>query len=339
MINGHGDEYVGELEANFSSNVWYGAENEALYSHLASIMPTTTRYPETDAASLNQMIAAKNNIKTTQVAVCNGSTEAFYLIAQSFACSVSLIVAPTFSEYADACRLNKHKVHLSSRENLKQNIETLKPALVWICNPNNPDGFSYTTKVIRELITDFPQIIFVIDQAYKEFCMNEAILANEINQYSNLILVQSLTKRYSIPGLRLGYLISNENLVAKITGFRIPWSVNTLAIEAGKFILEHDKTKLNLEVWLEETRLFQHNINELGGYEICTSQTPYFLVKLLNGKAKDLKAFLLNDKILVREATNFEGLEGEYIRIITLARDKNELLISKLEAWNRNITA
>jgi len=339
MIQGHGDEYVGELDANFSSNVWSGAENEALYSHLASIMPTTTHYPEPDAVSLCKLIALKNNIQPAQVAVCNGSTEAFYLIAQSFTGSDSLIVAPTFSEYADACRLNNHTVHLTSRDELKHNIQTLKPDLVWICNPNNPDGLLYTTKEIRELIASFPQTIFVIDQAYKEFCLNEVIQANEINQYSNLILVQSMTKRYSIPGLRLGYLISNENTVLRINKFRIPWSVNSLAIEAGKFILEHDKSKLNLEVWLEETRLFQHKINELGVFKIYSSQTPYFLIKVLNGKAKDLKAFLLNDKILVREATNFEGLEGEFIRIITLSTDNNELLISKLKAWNRYITA
>jgi threonine-phosphate decarboxylase len=339
MIHGHGDEYTGELLANFSSNVWYGAENEALYNHLASLLPSTTCYPETNAVSLLEVIASKIDIKQNEIAVCNGAIEAFYLIAHAFAGSVSLIVAPTFSEYADACRLHNHRVYLSPREELVHTIETIKPHIIWICNPNNPDGYCYPALTIRELIKSYPQSVFVIDQAYKEFCLNETIPANEINAYPNLILVQSLTKRYSIPGLRLGYLISNEDIVTKINRFRIPWSVNTLAIGAGKYILETDTTSFKLEVWLEETKLLQHNINALNTLIAHPSATPYFLIKMLRGNAKELTIFLLKDKVLVRDATNFEGLEGEYIRIISLSADKNKLLLDKLAEWDRSITA
>ena len=142
--------------------------------------------------------------------------------------------------------------------------------------------------------------------------MPPSIPANEINAYPNLILVQSLTKRYSIPGLRLGYLISNEDIVTNINRFRIPWSVNTLAIEAGKYILETGSTGFKLEVWLEETKILQHNINALNALKTLPSGTPYFLIKLLRGNAGELTDFLLKYKVLVRDASNFEGLEGEF---------------------------
>ncbi|MDO9152615.1 MAG: aminotransferase class I/II-fold pyridoxal phosphate-dependent enzyme [Paludibacter sp.] len=336
MINGHGDEFSEELKANFSSNVWYGADNSALYNHLYNSMLLTTRYPETDAVSLKIDFATKHGINPTQLVVCNGSTEAFYLIAHAFSGKTSLIVSPTFSEYADACRMHKHQVHFTKRESLIENIEILSPNIVWLCNPNNPDGFCYSVQELKSMIAIFPLTIFVIDQAYKDFTLKESLKANELKNYPNLILVQSLTKRYSIPGLRLGCLISTEQLINKINPFRIPWTVNTLAIEAGKHILKNDIGYFPIKEWLIATKIFQEKINALDVFKTIPTETPYFLVQLKKGTAKDLKCFLLTEKILIRDATNFEGLEGEYVRLCTLSEDNNNLLISNLEIWNQN---
>jgi threonine-phosphate decarboxylase len=338
MINGHGDEYMGELEANFSSNVWYGADNSALYKHLYSQMHTVKRYPDTEAGSLKQLLAEKNRVATNQLLICNGSTEAFYLIANAFSGSQSLIVSPTFSEYADACRMYNHSVRHTDYKNLYTDIETLKPDLVWICNPNNPDGNCFEATEIKQLLTSYPDSIFVIDQAYIHFTQREICVVNEIQKYHNLTIVQSLTKRYAIPGLRLGYLMASETIANRINQFRMPWSVNSLAIEAGKFILENDNDEFQLQDWLCECDTLRIQIDSFECFKCVPGVTPYFLVKLNNGKASDLKAFLLSHKILVRQATNFEGLEGEYIRICTLSKEKNDLLINKLNEWNQFVT-
>jgi len=338
MINGHGDEYVGELEANFSSNVWYGADNSALCKHLYSQMYTIERYPDTEASSLKQLLAENNHIKTNQLLICNGSTEAFYLIANAFSGSKSSIVTPTFSEYADACRMHNHNVRLTNRTDLNTHIKIVKPDLVWICNPNNPDGNCFETTEIIQLLTNYPDSIFVIDQAYIHFTQREICVVNEIHKYPNLIIVQSLTKRHAIPGLRLGYLMASGTIITRISQFRMPWSVNSLAIESGKFILENDNDGFQLQDWLCECDTLRIQIDSFECFKCVPSVTPYFLVKLNNGKASDLKAFLLSHKILVRQATNFEGLEGEYIRICTLSKEKNDLLINKLNQWNRSVT-
>ena len=120
--------------------------------------------------------------------------------------------------------------------------------------------------------------------------------------------------------------------------FRMPWTVNSLAIEAGKFILKNEKDEFQLHNWLCECEILRNKIDSFECFNIVPSQTPYFLVKLNNGNASDLKTFLLNHKILVRQATNFEGLEGEYIRICALSKDKNDLLINKLKEWNLSFT-
>ncbi len=337
MINGHGDEYVGELEANFSSNVWYGADNSALYKHLYSQMHTIERYPDTEVCSLKQPLSKKNKIATTQLLICNGSTEAFYLIANAFSGSTSLIVTPTFSEYADACKMHKHMVQCTNYKNLTIDIETSKPNLVWICNPNNPDGYCLETDEIKQLLLSYPKSIFVMDEAYIHFTQQKVCMVDELQNHSNLIIIQSLTKRYAIPGLRLGYIMTSETLIAKVSLFRMPWSVNTLAIEAGKFILENDTNEFQLVSWLNECNLLKKSIDLLHCFDTIPSKTPYFLVKLKMGKASDLKTFLLNYKILVRQATNFEGLQGEYIRICTLSEEKNDLLINKLNEWSLSV--
>jgi threonine-phosphate decarboxylase len=337
MINGHGDDIQTELIANFSSNVWYGADNTALYQHLSALLPGINRYPEVDAHSLKIALATQNIVEPSQVLVCNGSTEAFYLIANASSGQTSLIVNPTFSEYADACRIHNHTVYQTNRNIISENIERLKPDLVWICNPNNPDGHCFTATELIQLFRRFRQQTFIIDQAYIDFTLNDSNLIPEIQHIENLIVIQSLTKRFAIPGLRLGYLVSSEKYIANIEKFKMPWSVNSLAIEAGKYILNNANKDFKIEAWLEESTLFRKQINDLGNYKTFDTATPYFLVKLKRGKAKELKSFLLKDHILIRDATNFESLEGEFIRLCTQSTHINNLLISHLEKWSQSI--
>ncbi len=337
MINGHGDEIQTELKANFSSNVWYGADNSALYQYLSASLPQVARYPEADANSLKLALAACNKVESSQILVGNGSTEAFYLIANAFSGKKSLILTPTFSEYADACRIHNHIVYQTNRKNLCGDIESLKPDLIWICNPNNPDGHCFTATELVQLFQHFPHSIFIIDQAYIDFTLNNANLIPEIQQADNLIIIQSLTKRFAIPGLRLGYIVSSEQHISTIEKFKMPWSVNSLAIEAGKFILNHIDQNFNIEAWIKETAVFKQQINNLDNFETTNTQTPYFLVKLKSGKARELKSFLLDKKILVRDATNFEGLQGEHIRLCTQSAQINNLLITYLEKWSQSV--
>lgn len=337
MINGHGDEIQTELIANFSSNVWYSADNSALYQHLSASLPQIARYPEADAYSLKLALATQNKIEPSQVLVCNGSTEAFYLIANAFFGKKSLIVTPTFSEYADACRIHNHSVYQTNRNNLCENIDNLQPDLVWICNPNNPDGHCFTATELIQLFRSFPDSTFIIDQAYIDFTLIEANIIPEIPHYNNIIVVQSLTKRFAIPGLRLGYIVSSKESINKIEKYKMPWSVNSLAIEAGKYILNGGNKDFTLEAWLEDTSIFKQQINDLDNFKIIETEMPYFLIKLKSGKASELKSYLLNEKILVRDATNFEGLEGEFVRICTLSTELNNLFITKLKIWNQSI--
>jgi Histidinol-phosphate/aromatic aminotransferase and cobyric acid decarboxylase len=332
----HGDDYQGELKANFSSNIWYNADNSALYLHLAAKLPTVRRYPEMESESLKQLLAEKLSLKNEQLTMGNGSVEIIYRIAQAHQNKKSLIVSPTFSEYAKACELNNHKIKTCAFDKLDENILDFQPDLVWICNPNNPNGYFINNSTLTNLFAINKNTIFIIDQSFIQFCRLPGLENSDINKFKNIILIYSLTKRYSIPGLRLGYAVSDENIMNRLNRFTIPWSVNSLAIEAAKYIFGN-KDNFDIDEWLLETDRFRKQIDALGIFETKPGVTPFFLVKLLRGKAADLKEFLLNDGLLIRNANNFETNGNEFIRLITLGKQDNNKLINKLSEWKSSL--
>jgi len=338
MTNEHGDDFQGTLKANFSSNVWYGADNTALYNHLSISLIKTTRYPEPNAESLQTLIANMQNLQSTQISIGNGSIDIIYRIAQAYREKKSIIVSPTFSEYSKACTINQHTIKLCYRENLSIEIDKFQPNLIWLCNPNNPDGACFDRKELQAIFYTYPQVTFIVDQSFIDFTLQETLPATSICEFPNLILIYSLTKRFSIPGLRIGYVIASESVILQLNHYKIPWSVNTLAIEAGKFILNKQVDSFDLKLWLTETIRFQSEIEKIGCFKTRPSQTPFFLVELTNGKAADLKTFLLEEGILIRNATNFENNGMEIIRLNTLSREQNNLLINTLKAWNCNLS-
>ena len=120
MIEGHGDDIhryeAGMVRMNFSTNIYQQADHSALKAHLAERMDVINNYPEPEPLSLERMIAERLGINADCVMVTNGATEAIYLIAQKLHRSVSIIPQPTFSEYADACRINNHIVTQPDRQ-------------------------------------------------------------------------------------------------------------------------------------------------------------------------------------------------------------------------------
>ena len=203
MLNGHGDDLhsvEGEIKYNFSSNVYYKGCPLSLLDEIAINTHKIQSYPSPVASELNVLAAKKFKLNKKQFLFTNGATEAFYLIAQLFSKKKAAIVAPTFSEYEDACRIFNLKYQLISRNEIKDNDADL----VFICNPNNPDGAVFSKNELIQFLKVKPNTIFVIDEAYIEFTNATTSIIPLIEEYSNLIVVRSLTKTFTIPGLRLG---------------------------------------------------------------------------------------------------------------------------------------
>ncbi|WP_431167229.1 pyridoxal phosphate-dependent aminotransferase [Tenacibaculum halocynthiae] len=334
MLNGHGDDLhliEGKIKYNFSSNVYYKGCPKPLLDEISKNIKEIQSYPSPIANELNELAAKKFQLHSNQFLFTNGATEAFYLIAQLFSRKKAAIVAPTFAEYEDACNIFKLDYQLIS----KSEIKDANADILFICNPNNPTGHIFSNKELALLFKQKPATTFVIDEAYIEFTNNLESVASLTTTHTNLIVVRSLTKTFTIPGLRLGYIISNASNISALLPLKMPWSVNVLAIKAGEFIFNNYKTlQFNASELLEKTSIFKKELERIKGIKVCESNTSYFLIELIDTSAKKLKEYLIEKhQILIRDATNFNNLEGEYIRLSTQSKAANQLLIQALKEW------
>jgi threonine-phosphate decarboxylase len=335
MLIGHGDDAPQSLAANFSSNVWYGANNTLLYAHITDHLRDTRRYPEALPDRLTNSVAAYHNLTDENVLITNGATEAIYLVAQTFSKYRTAIIIPSFSEYEDACNLHEHKLTFIDEAEITAHT-VFTEQLVFIGNPNNPSGKAYTKTFVETLLHNNPNTIFVIDEAYADFTIVDNSAVNCIGKFENLIIIRSLTKTFCIPGLRLGYIIASNAHINKIMKYKMPWSVNVVAIRAGEFIFNAiEKYQIPLKDWLNETLRISNKIKKLDNFNVYTSDTTYLLCQTLKSTASSLKQYLLQKHdILIRDASNFRGLTPSHFRVCTQTHAQNELLIDALKEWN-----
>lgn len=338
MLFGHGDDFYNsprEITINFSSNVWHGANLDKLKEHLNTQFDKLTRYPEPDAATLKRLLARRYEVSEENLVVTNGSITAFYLIAQAWKGAKSTIAVPSFSEYEDAARLHGHEITFFSTSDDLSELSLEGQDFCWICNPNNPDGKLIHRTELLALIAANRQTTFIVDQAYVAFTTEDLLKPADVKNHENLIIVQSISKAYNIPGLRIGYLIAHPALVQRINRYIIPWSLNAMAIEASKYILIHPaQFTLPIRKWQRETAEFIYQLNKLDGLEVIPTATTFFLVRLKKGTAADLKKHLLDTEgILIRDASNFRGLDETYFRLSTQTTAENQRLAAVLKEW------
>jgi threonine-phosphate decarboxylase len=339
MLAGHGDDILHNVKINFSSNVWYGANNRLLEDHLAGQMQVVRRYPEAAAGSLQHHIAGYHKVKNNEILVTNGATEAIYLIAQAFSGQHATIIVPTFAEYEDACEQNRLKLQFLPEYSVHKDCRFEK-GLVFLCNPNNPTGKEFPHSLIKSLAENNPDTIFVIDEAYADYTLTDNSVLPIIRKYPNLIIIRSLTKPFCIPGLRLGYLVGNEPVVKRIRIYKMPWSVNALAIEAGHFIFDHiNEYQLSVKDWLDEALWLATEIGKIPGFQSFPANTPYFLCTSKYEHATHLKQYLLDEHgILIRAASNFRALTINHFRVCTQPREENNKLLEALWIWTKKFS-
>lgn len=339
MIYGHGDDGYNypEVKDNFSSNARCDTNLSGLKNYLTGKLDLISSYPEPDAASLATEIARQAGVSPEAVCITNGATEAFYLLAGLQEKGHSLIPIPTFGEYADACALSHHTITYISQQE-----ETLPTDsdMVWICNPNNPDGQVHSGEKLRRWIETHPNTLFILDHSYEAFTEETLFSIPETKAFPQVITVHSLTKQYGIPGLRLGYITAAPEIIRQISTRKMPWSVNALALEAGKYILSHpEEFQIDIRNLLQEKDRFSSELSTIEGIKVYPSHTHFFLISLGRNQAKDLKKYLVEkEKILIRDASNFKGLDPGYIRVCTLTPEVNNRFVNALKKWMHSVT-
>ncbi|MBQ9215207.1 MAG: aminotransferase class I/II-fold pyridoxal phosphate-dependent enzyme [Prevotella sp.] len=335
MIFGHGDDtfrFGDKIKINFSSNVYFGADYSALKQHLMKHFDIVGHYPEPEAQSLERILAAHLGVSENSVMVTNGANEAIYLIAQLYQGWASIIPQPTFNEYEDACRAFNHLISYDATDEL----EVLpQDRIYWLCNPNNPTGNVLLKSLVNHIIRQHPRYLYVIDQSYADYTLCPMLEPREMTDCYNLLLIHSLSKKYCIPGLRLGYIVASPIIIDRLRDIRQPWTVNAMAIEAGKFLVENDINMIpDLKDYLEEAQRLHSRLSEQEGLMLMKSDTNFMLVNIDIGNTQELKRWLIdNYGILIRDASNFRGLDNHCFRVTAQKPSENDLLIEALAKY------
>lgn len=323
MIEGHGDDLYryNNIKMNFSSNIYNGTDLSELYAFLNTRLDVIRSYPEPSAASLERLIAADSGISPDEVMVTSGAVDAIYLIAQTYRHECTChVVQPTFREYEDACRVFGYQ-------------ECPDGALCWLCNPNNPSGTVMPADEVLPLAARHR--LLVVDQSYEDYTMASLLSPAEATLHGNIILLHSMTKRYAVPGLRLGYITAPAAIIGRLREQYRPWAINALSLEAGKWLVERGKTAItDLPSYLAETQRLRQALNRIDGLEAMETGTNFCLCTIQSREASELKEYLAREHgILIRDASNFTGLTPHHFRIATQSPAENDALIAAIKGF------
>ncbi|MDB5339724.1 MAG: histidinol-phosphate aminotransferase family protein [Planctomycetaceae bacterium] len=295
-------------------------------------------YPDRDATEFRQALASHLGVPKDCLIAGNGSSELLYLIGLAFLRSADqvLVVGPTYSEYSrvaqlmgatvSCCQASPRSGFQFPTRSLEESIRALRPRAVFVCHPNNPTGQLTPTAAIYLWADEFPQTLFIIDEAYIEFSPDAQSFTKSIRD--NIVVLRSMTKAHGLAGLRLGYAVSTPAVIDLLARVRPPWSVSTIAQNAGIAALQ-DSTYLQraLASLAAEKTLLEERLAALGAMTF-PSETHFFLIRVANATAT--RQQLLNSGILVRDCTSF-GMPG-FLRISPQTPPQNTLFC---EAWKQ----
>ncbi len=300
------------------------------------------RYPDSACTQLRNLLASHLGIESSNIIVGNGSMEIIRLITCVFLTreTPSLIAIPTFGEYEVACHIagsrvidyrtdpsNGFKVDIGSF--VKLIIEN-QPAVVFLCNPNNPTGTQMSPEDIDRVLTACNNSLLVVDEAYISFATDPWSAIALVNQ-GNVAIIRSMTKDYALAGLRLGYAVARTDIIDLLRKVCPPWNVNTIAQNAGAVALE-DKAHLErCKQDIREAKAFlSQSLHEMG-LRPLPSSTHFFLINV--GNAVRFRSRLLQYGIMVRDCTSF-GLP-EYVRISPRSIPECERLVQAISEITR----
>lgn len=226
--------------------------------------------------------------------------------------------------------------------NLKNELEN-KYDLLIICNPNNPTGkflkLAQTEEILKEC-NKYDTKLF-IDEAFIEFLadgMKESIINTEENK-KNLFVTRAFTKFFAIPGLRLGYgMYFDKELEKKISEKKEPWSVNNFAEMAGLTVLDDAEYIEKTLKWIAEEKIYMYEkLNKISGMKVYETEVNFITGKIdeklfsegLN--VKILREKMLEQGILIRDASNFKFLDERFFRLAIKDRASNERVIEAMK--------
>lgn len=356
---------------DFSANINPLGPPQGVKEEVLRAVEEVSYYPEPQARTLRKELAAAYGVDPREVIVGNGAAELIFLYCRARNGLQAVMPAPTFSEYALACRAAAGAVHtfpLPEQESfhlsgekilqryslLQQQWKKKQQATVFICHPNNPTGTMLPHAELQKLVHGLNGAgagVF-LDLSFQGFipgqCLeNGALPAVPLDYFQEIIaapaelfLLFSFTKMFALPGVRLGFGIGPRQLIAAMEQKRDPWSVNVMAQRAGiKCLQEDEYVKKSVALLTAARQQLSDGLKQIGGIKVFPGTANFLLCHLRERKIKasTLAAALAREGIMVRNAANFPGLDPSYIRLAVRLPAENAFLLETLKQVLRDL--
>ncbi|WP_067442030.1 cobyrinate a,c-diamide synthase [Nocardioides jensenii] len=324
----HGDTEAGEGMVDFAVNVYDGQRPAWLHEALLASLDDIGAYPSATAAE--HAIARRHGRRDSEVLATAGAAEAFSLIARVRAWRHPVVVHPQFTEPDVALTMAGHRpTHVPCDPDDGFRLDPTRVPddadLVVIGNPTNPTGALHPAATIRALLR--PGRLVVVDEAFMDAVPGETeSLAGATTP--GLVVVRSLTKLWSIPGVRAGYVLAEAPVIGDLRAHQVPWSVSSTAAAAMVACCSDDAASEAAERARQivvRRKVLTDGLTELG-VDHLASNAPFVLARVDSG----LRQRLRSAGFAVRRADTFPGLDDSWIRIAVRAPEPTRKLLSVL---------
>ncbi len=295
------------------------------------------RYPDPQQTDVKQRLAEVKGISTTQILLGNGSDEVLDLIVRAF-CEPNndnvITLPPTYGMYKVLAVLNAVDIISVELDNdFEPKVDEIlavqngNSKLLFLCSPNNPTANSFNSKKIEQLIRKFNGIV-VVDEAYIDFSSQESWLGR-LNEFSNLIVTQTLSKAYGLAGIRLGICYASEFIISVLNKIKPPYNVNQLTqYKALERLSEINEVEDQIALILKERDLLITELNSISFIKtIYPSDANFVLAKVDDADLRYKQ--LIDNGIVVRNRTK-QPLCKNCLRFTIGTQEENKKLIRTL---------
>lgn len=295
------------------------------------------KYPDMEAERLGEAVSTFLGVPKEYLLFGNGASELFMAIVHGIKPGKVVIPVPSFYGYEYAAKSvdcdiiyyeMKQENNFCVTEDMNR-ILTEDVDILFLANPNNPIGNLLDIEMIKKLLLHCRDkgIYVVVDECFIEFCGNQFSLLPESRKFEHLILVRAFTKIFTIPGVRLGYLVCKSRAVHTKIASQLPeWNISCFAQEAGCICAKQAEFISETKNYIEKER--QYMAKRLMQLELKTFPSMSNFLTIYSDKP--LYEKLLKRGILIRDCSNFRGLGKGFYRIAVKNRNENMILLENL---------
>ena len=306
-----------------------------------------SRYPNANSVKLSEIVSSFWGLTRDNIVIGNGSDELIDYLIKAFSEKGRRIIttAPSFAMYkiysiingANFVQIPLSQSNFSLNEDkVLEEAKKEDSSIVFIAYPNAPTGNYFAEDKITKIIKESGCLV-VVDEAYFEF--GEKTFVPLISQYDNLVILRTFSKAYSLASLRVGYLLSNPEIINEVRKVKSPFNVNTFSQLAAQVVFENKEIlKDNIKKIVEEREKLTNKINEFPSFKAHHSRTNFVLVEVGSKENTDLVYnSLLEQGILVQTVSDPAFSRSKYFLRITVGnREENDILLKGLENVSKN---